>query len=170
MEHKKLTDIIKELNSEENNSDTDIESAIKSRTFNIKNDNALRKAEENKRNSNLTKLFDLYVENYSSKIKLNKLFKFILFIACLIILLLSLGGTFWLLAYIVVKDRARISDIAIIISTLASFLGLIIGLLKIITTYVFPMKDEDHLESIVKLIQENDLQYQKMRNKEIESK
>lgn len=40
---------------------------------------------------------------------------------------------------------------------------LIIGLLKIITTYVFPQKDEEHIANLVKLIQTNDLKSYMLR-------
>ena len=53
-------------------------------------------------------------------------------------------------------DR-NIGDIVILVSAIVPMLSAIIGILVIITKYVFPENEEQHITEIVKLILENDL-------------
>ena len=46
-------------------------------------------------------------------------------------------------------------------SVCLTFLTLIVGILKIITKYVFPVNDEEYITRIVELIQNNDLENKK---------
>jgi H+/Cl- antiporter ClcA len=48
-----------------------------------------------------------------------------------------------------------------LISVCVTFLTLIISILKIITKYVFPEKEEEYITRIVEIIQNNDLENKK---------
>ena len=48
-----------------------------------------------------------------------------------------------------------------LISVCITFLTLIVSILKIITKYVFPKKEEEYITRIVEIIQNNDLENKK---------
>ena len=55
-------------------------------------------------------------------------------------------------------SQVEMSDMISFATTCISFITLIIGLLTIITKYFFPENDEQHIATIVKTIQKNDLE------------
>lgn len=52
--------------------------------------------------------------------------------------------------------RNSIQGIASLLTVCVSLLGLIIGVFKIVTRYIFPEKEEEYITQIVSAIQEND--------------
>lgn len=59
------------------------------------------------------------------------------------------------------KQNNSINSLVEVISVCITFLSLIIGVLTIITKYVFPEKEEEYITRIVEIIQNNDLENKK---------
>ena len=105
------------------------------------------------RDKRITILLQLYVEAYKYKNKSNKWYKGILFFVCILILLIfKFNGS---------TNTKSIESVVKLITACVTFLTLIVGILKIITKYVFPANDEEYITRIVELIQNNDLENKK---------
>ena len=106
------------------------------------------------RDKHITKLLQLYVDFYNCKIKSNKWYKEILFYFCLATILVF--SIFFV--YIICKEGFKNDKLFNLISVCITFISLIIGILTIITKYVFPEDDEKYITRIVEIIQTNDLE------------
>lgn len=118
--------------------------------------------EQRQRDKKITELLSQYVEAYRYKNKSNKWYKGLLFGLCSIILL-SFSVVFVILIFKIDFSNSQPSTESIIqlISVCVTFLTLIIGIIKIITKYVFPEKEEEYITRIVEIIQKNDLKNKK---------
>lgn len=106
------------------------------------------------RDEHITKLLELYVNFYSDKTKANKKYKTILFYFCLSVIFVF--SVFFV--YIICKEGFKNDKLSNLISVCITFISLIIGILTIITKYVFPKRDEEYITTIVEIIQNNDLE------------
>lgn len=121
--------------------------------------------EQKKRDKNITQLLDNYVKQYKYRNSSNKWYKNIIFGLCIAILILFCA-TFTILIFRLQGDNNLTTEGVIqIISVCITFLTLIIGVLKIITKYVFPEKEEEYITRIVEIIQKNDLENKKQNIK-----
>lgn len=59
------------------------------------------------------------------------------------------------------KGIVQLESLVGLIVALISFVSLFIGILKIITEYIFPKNEEQYITKIVELIQTNDLENKK---------
>lgn len=136
----------------------------------VDNDKEMNKAyideymtrEQRLRDRKITELLSQYVDAYSYKNKSNKWYKGIMLGTCLLILI-SFCATFVILIFrcIGYKDEMYIKSIIQLVSVCVTFLTLIVSILKIITRYVFPKKEEEYITRIVEIIQNNDLENKK---------
>lgn len=55
----------------------------------------------------------------------------------------------------------QVNNVVSLITVCITYLSLVIGILKIITKYVFPQKEEEYITRIVEMIQQNDLKNKK---------
>ncbi len=120
--------------------------------------------EQLNRDKQITKLLRHYVDFYKDKIETNKKYKNFLFWICMVILLCFSLIFGCVVAYAVVlsnNDNMFINNVYNVISVSVTFITLIIGILTIITKYVFPQDDEKYITQIVELIQTNDLENKK---------
>ena len=117
--------------------------------------------EQQKRDKDITELFDEYKKYYKDKTRHNKGYRIAIFVVTMAILLAYAIIFFVMLPTVLSNDCANISEIAPLITASVTFIALVIGILKIITTYVFPKDDEKYISEIVKLIQSNDLEHKK---------
>lgn len=136
----------------------------------VNNDQEMNKAyideymtrEQRLRDKKITELLSQYVDAYTYKNKSNKWYKGIVLGVCLAILI-----CFCIVFIILVFNSARYGDdistknIVQLISVCITFLTLIVSILKIITKYVFPKKEEEYITRIVEIIQNNDLENKK---------
>lgn len=114
------------------------------------------------RDKQITQLLTKYVHNYSNKIEKNGEYKEHIFMVCESIIIMYAIIIPVVILFACSSRRGRITtgaDVAALISVCVSFLGLIIGLMQIITKYVFPEKEEEYITQIVRAIQENDLKH-----------
>lgn len=112
-------------------------------------------AEQYKRDKDITRLLSEYVDNYASKSKNNRDYrKHILYFTLTIIGILC----FALILLIWVSALTDNDNITLYIGSFVSLVGLPIGVLKVITEYVFPKDEEKYINRIVKSIQKNDLE------------
>lgn len=109
------------------------------------------------RDEYITKLLSLYVEFYNDKTKSNRKYKTYLFWFCLIIIFFF--SVFFI--YMIFKEGFKNNMLSNLISVCVTFISLIIGILTIITKYVFPERDEEYITRIVEIIQSNDLENKK---------
>ena len=114
--------------------------------------------EQKSRDEVITSILHNYHKNYNNKIKYNKKHKeriielcftlieiiFLIFIASIVLMLFC------------ENLRNSIQGIASLLTVCVSLLGLIIGVFKIVTRYIFPEKEEEYITQIVSAIQEND--------------
>lgn len=118
--------------------------------------------EQKKRDVQVTNLLKYYVENYKSKTQSNKIYKLALFILCSLIVVAGCIAFGYVFLNVDFNDGdANISNVLEIASVCITFLTLIVGLLKIITEYVFPNNEEEYISKIVEIIQKNDLENKK---------
>lgn len=118
--------------------------------------------EQRLRDKKITELLDQYVHAYRYKNKSNKWYKGLLFGVCTLILL-TFSVVFIRLMYNIDISNTTPSIEAVVqlISVCITFLTLIVGIIKIITKYVFPEKEEEYITRIVEIIQKNDLENKK---------
>ena len=109
------------------------------------------------RDETITGILEQYYINYKNKVKSNKIFKWILFVGCLLFvaaLVSTVIAGVWM--NFSNGNCRRTSDVQFI-TVCVSFAGSIIGILTIIAKYTFPEKEEEHITKIVRSIQDNDL-------------
>lgn len=118
-------------------------------------------AEQKKRDQEITKLLKSYTDNYIAKSKSNRTYKFIIFITSIGILIIFFIMFLSLLYKFknvnIANNNDIVNNIISLITVCITFLTLVIGILKIITRYVFPQNEEDYITQIVNSIQDNDL-------------
>lgn len=119
--------------------------------------------EEKKRDKQITQLLNHYVENYKRKTEFNSAYKKVIVWFCIGALGLFLIGIIAFAGYLLATKAINMESIVGLVTSTLSFVGLFIGVLKIITEYVFPKDEEQYITKIVEDIQQNDL-----RNKEID--
>lgn len=136
----------------------------------VDNDNDINKAyvdtyatiQQKVRDRKITNLLSTYVQAYEYKSKSNKWYKGILFSVCVGILVAFCVTFMVFICNVDFKgDSDSVADVVQLISVCITFLGLIVGLLKTITKYVFPENEEEYITRIVELIQNNDLENKK---------
>ena len=114
--------------------------------------------EQQKRDRHVTRLLSLYVNAYSRKTDFVRYYRekmvetLMVALALTIIVLLIITGV------ALSKPIETTEYVVGLISAYISLLGLIVGLIKTVTEYVFPKDDEKYITEIVKLIQNNDLE------------
>ncbi len=117
--------------------------------------------EQKKRDREITKLLKSYTDNYIAKSKSNRTYKRIIFITSigiLIIFFIMFLSLLYKFKNINIANNDNIvNNIISLITVCITFLTLVIGILKIITKYVFPQNEEDYITQIVNSIQDNDL-------------
>lgn len=118
--------------------------------------------QQKSRDKKITELLAQYVDAYKYKNKSNRWYKGILFGVCMTILIVFCV-TFIILMFKVctVKNATSLESVVQLVSVCITFLTLIISILKIITKYVFPKKEEEYITRIVEIIQNNDLENKK---------
>jgi predicted PurR-regulated permease PerM len=118
--------------------------------------------EENKRDEKITSLLEEYLDSYQAKNEFIKTYKKELFNISITWGTALVVMIVWLpIAYYFLSNRDSIIDVTGIITSIATFVGLIFGLLKIITSYIFSPDDEKNITTIVQSIQQNDLENKK---------
>ena len=114
------------------------------------------------RDVQITTLLTYYVEAYNIKRNSNPKYKRVIFATSIIILsLFSIMFLVLLYKYANVSNTIVINNIVALITVCVTYLTLVIGILKIITKYVFPQKEEEYITRIVEAIQRNDLKNKK---------
>lgn len=115
------------------------------------------------RDEQITKLLTTYVKTYEDKSKSNNLLKSVLFWLCFGILIV-LTLTFFIVLvfkFDLKASEATLANVVQVISICVTFSASVIGLLRIITRYVFPENEEQYITRIVEIIQKNDLENKK---------
>lgn len=114
------------------------------------------------RDKKITELLNTYVSTYQKKCTSNMWYKNILFGSCSIILIVFSIVFVCLICKIdFTGDVVPITSLVEVISVCITFLSLIIGILQIITKYVFPENEDEYITKIVEIIQNNDLENKK---------
>lgn len=113
--------------------------------------------EQMERDQEITELLKRYVEGYEYKVKSAKWYKGIITGLCCTIVL---GFSIVLGIKLIGTDFSTVqaTGLAEMIAVCITFLSSVIGILTIITKYVFPEKEEEYITRIVEIIQTNDLE------------
>ena len=118
--------------------------------------------QQKRRDQHISELLSEYVEAYRYKNKSNKWYKAILFGLCVLIISVFSGVFIMLLFSFGSADKVASTESVIeLVSVCITFLTLIVGILTIITKYVFPENEEEYITRIVEIIQRNDLENKK---------
>lgn len=119
--------------------------------------------EEDTRDIWITDLLGIYVDAYEEKMERNRDYRSYILWTCVSIIVL-LAIVLALLPFQVLEGNGgmKMGDVVSFITAIGSFLALIVGMLHVITEYVFPKDDEKYITEIVKAIQENDLKNRKV--------
>ena len=118
--------------------------------------------EQRKRDREITKLLEKYVEVYYDKVETQRVYRNILFYGCCIIILLFSGGIAAVSIYALLGYQdGDITKLISIITICLTLLTSVLGLVTTITKYCFPENDEEYITRIVEAIQTNDLENKK---------
>ena len=119
-------------------------------------------SQQKRRDIKITRLLSEYVEAYAYKNKSNRWYKNVLMLVC-VGAIISFVVVFIMLImnYGDIKQNGLETSVVELISICITFLTLIIGILTIITKYVFPKNEEEYITRIVEIIQKNDLEHKK---------
>lgn len=114
--------------------------------------------QQKKRDKIVTDILEYYKDNYNSKIQYNKMYKERIAELCLKFIEISFLMFFFLIVIVLVCDNLRdsIQGLVSLLTICVSMLGLIVGIFKIVTKYIFPKKEEEYITQIVSSIQAND--------------
>ena len=108
------------------------------------------------RDKQITRLLEAYVDTYEDKVRKNKEYRSNILWTCITITVLF-AIVLALLPFQVFGGDMEAGDVVSFATACVSFLTLIVGLLHIVTKYVFPENDEEYITRIVEMIQTNDL-------------
>lgn len=120
-----------------------------------------------KRNEKLTGLLEDYIQHRKERIKTNdslKKFIFWLFVALLIVLTIVVVIVF-------VKTDLNSSDVSSAVSLISvalTYLGSLISIFKIMSTYLFPVDEEKDTIEMIKTVIENDIQVEQLMSQTIQ--
>lgn len=115
-------------------------------------------AEQEARDKEITRLLKAYVKAYESKVRHSVWCRYLILGLCIaVIVFFSIGLGWFSWRMVSAETGIEATDLASFITACLSFLGLLIGVLMVITKYFFPENDEQYITQIVKSIQENDL-------------
>ena len=117
--------------------------------------------EPRSRDAIITELLNQYMLNYTNKAHRNKGYRLVIFIVEIVLLISITGLCILLSIYFFLHQDKNVGNIISLIASYLTFAGLIIGILKIVTEYVFPKEEEKYITDIVKIIQTNDLEHKK---------
>ena len=136
----------------------------------VDNDNEMNRAyvdeyttsQQRQRDQKISDLLSEYVKAYEYKNKSNRWYKGILLGLCVaIIIAFSVVFIILLIGFSSSTQEASIGSVVELVSVCITFLTLIVGILTIITKYVFPENEEEYITRIVEIIQKNDLENKK---------
>ena len=116
--------------------------------------------EQSLRDQHVTDLLYTYVDTYKTRTKCNFVLKLIVF----------LGAMIWISVFVIIIYQTAnrtlferlFTNTATTITVCVSGIASILGILKIIVTYLFPADEEKYITQIVQLIQDNDLETKKL--------
>lgn len=136
----------------------------------VDNDNEMNKAyideyttsQQKQRDQKISELLSEYVEAYRYKNRSNRWYKALLLILCsAIILAFSVVFIILLIGFNKTNKIPSVESVIELVSFCVTFLTLIVGILTIITKYVFPENEEEYITRVVEIIQRNDLENKK---------
>ncbi len=117
--------------------------------------------QQRRRDKEITSLLKEYVKYYRIKALSGRKYRAVLFWGCAFITFVLLMACVFAIVWWTVKQDKDINDIIALVTACATLIGAVIGILKIITAYVFPGDDEKYVTGIVESIQKNDLENKK---------
>lgn len=113
--------------------------------------------EQRKRDTGITSLLSEYINAYKERNKSNRFVRWLLiWFSLAFVSVFAIGSIFCLVWYVFTESKDW-EGLAATISAFLTCAGLLIGVLKIITQYAFPVDSEKNITEIVKAIQTNDL-------------
>ena len=118
--------------------------------------------EQASRDQEITRLLKLYVSAYEKKVKNNPRYRLAIMIGCAVVIVAAIVGCGYITIKIMSAEEKNVADVIMIITAFGSVLGVLAGIVQIITKYVFPEDEEQYITEIVKSIQTNDLENKKV--------
>lgn len=132
---------------------------IENDELDTKPDNLTR--QQRLRDRQITSLLTSYVDAYKKKSETNNFYKKLILFFCITILGIFTVAISISIINFLSKGIVQLESLVGLIVALISFVSLFIGILKIITEYIFPKNEEQYITKIVELIQTNDLENKK---------
>ena len=111
-----------------------------------------------KRDTLYAHLLDTYIHTYESKSRWNKWYKLAFFSLSLaaFVGVIGLSLTALIIVALHAKDESTVTNIAVVISSMAGIISSIVVLPKIIAKHLFPMDEDEKMIEMVKHMQLND--------------
>jgi hypothetical protein len=116
---------------------------------------------QRRRDLEITTLLKEYVKYYRIKSHSGKRYRAVLFWGCVSITFVLLAACIFAIVWWTIQKDKDINDVIALITACTTLIVAVIGILKIITAYVFPREDEKYVTGIVESIQKNDLENKK---------
>lgn len=117
--------------------------------------------QQRRRDLEITSLLKEYVKYYRIKSHSSKRYRAVLFWGCVSVTFALLAACIFSIMWWTLQKDKDTNDVIGLITACATLIGAVIGILKIITAYVFPREDEKYVTGIVESIQKNDLENKK---------
>lgn len=117
--------------------------------------------QQRRRDLEITTLLREYVRYYKIKSLKGKRYRAVLFWGCVSFTFVLIAASVFMIVWWTLQRNKDINDVIALVTACATLIGAVIGILKIITEYVFPKEDEKYVTGIVESIQKNDLENKK---------
>jgi hypothetical protein len=120
--------------------------------------------EDAKRNALYTELLDRYIGDYAFKVVSKRRYKTVFFVATMVMFFMLVIAPIAAILVVALNGQGSISDVSVVIGSVAGIISAIIVLPKIIAEYLFPVDEETHLIEIVRTMQNIDLKIREIRS------
>ena len=142
-------------------------SSLFEKDFNLADSNAalsrdpFQTDQQRRRDLEITSLLKEYVKYYRIKSRSSRKYRAVLFWGCAGITFVLVAACVFSIVWWTIEKNKDVNDVVALVTACATLIAAVLGILKIITAYVFPGEDEKYVTGIVESIQKNDLENKK---------
>ncbi len=142
-------------------------SSLFEKDFNLADSNAalnrdpFQTDQQRRRDLEITALLKEYVKYYRIKSRSSRKYRAVLFWGCAGITFMLVAACVFSIVWWTIEKNKDVNDVVALVTACATLIAAVLGILKIITAYVFPGEDEKYVTGIVESIQKNDLENKK---------
>ena len=128
----------------------------------IPNEKVANAENRTNRDATTTDLYDSYLKHFKSSSKFKNIHKYCLFWVCIVIMLLLTSAI--VAAIVLLIEHTAEMDIllGVLIPACVTYIGSLLGILKIIAKHLFQTNEEQNINDLVKVIIDSDLKGKKL--------